>query len=341
MHIKEITNKQEWENFVLSQTNTLFVQSIQYGEFYTAVGEKAWIFGIYDEKKLIGGSLVVSTHAKRGNFLYLPYGPILPKNKKNEALNHLVCFLRKFASSQKEYHFVRVSPFLEDNSENKALFKNSGFRNAPMHVLAETTWMLDITKSEEQLLQNMNKNHRNLIRRCEREKVEVKKLNSTEDLNKFFELYDETARRHKFHKFSRDYITKEFENFSKKGKALVFQAWLPDGRLDSSAIIMYYGKMAAYRHGASLNNNKKIPTSYLLQWKAIKEAQNRGMNLYNFWGIAPENSSKKHPFKGITHFKKGFGGFQKDLLHCQDLPLAPKYYLNWLIETSRRIKRGF
>jgi len=62
---------------------------------------------------------------------------------------------------------------------------------------------------------------------------------------------------------------------------------------------------------------------------------------YNFWGIAPDGSSPKHPFAGITHFKKGFGGKQIDLLRCQDLPLAPKYYINWGVETLRRLKRGF
>ena len=120
----------------------------------------------------------------------------------------------------------------------------------------------------------------------------------------------------------------------------MFDAYLPDSSLDSSAIIMYYGSMAAYRHGASLNINKKLPTSYLLQWEAICEAKKRGIKYYNFWGIAPENSPK-HPFHGITHFKKGFGGYSRELMHCHDLPITNKYYINWFVESIRRIKRGF
>lgn len=336
MEIKQITNPTEWEKFLLSQVNTLFVQSVYYGEFYKKMGEQSWIFGIYDDKdKLIGGSLVVSTHAKRGNFLYLPYGPI-----GDRGLRDFFIYLRDFFKSS-GYDFIRVSPFIDDTLENKNIYRQIGFRPAPMHVLAETTWILDISQPEEKLLSQMNKNHRNLIRRCEREGVRIEKTNSVDDLTKFNQLHDETAKRHKFYRFSTEYIQKEFSAFAPQNQAAVFNAYLPSGELDSSAVVIYYGDMAAYRHGASLNLNPKLPTSYLLQWEAIKEAKKRGIKLYNFWGIAPENSSKNHPFSGISHFKKGFGGFQKDLLHCQDLPITKKYWLNWIIETIRRIRRGF
>lgn len=342
MIVKEIKNKNEWESFLLTQMNTLFVQSFSYGEFYKSMGEDAWIFGIYDENEaIVGGSLVVSTHAKRGNFLYLPYGPILPEKESENALSILVNFIQAFAKEKRGYDFIKASPFMNDTEENKQIFKRNKFNNAPLHVLAETTWLLDLSKTEDELLEGMNKNHRNLIRRCMRDGVKIEKSKSPEAMKDFLHIYDTTAQRHKFHKFSDKYVTKEFEAFAQNDQALILSAKLPDGTHDSSAIIMYYGNTAAYRHGASLNTNSKLPTSYLIQWEAIKEAKARGMKWYNFWGIAPENAPKTHPFFGITHFKKGFGGIQKDLLHCQDLPLSGKYYFNWIIETIRKIKRGF
>ena len=186
----------------------------------------------------------------------------------------------------------------------------------------------------------MKKNHRNLIRRCEREGVIVQKKHA-EGLNTLHKLLDETAKRLKFHRFSRKYINDEFEIFNKHNQALIFEATLPDGTIDASAIIMFYGNMAVYRHSASLNTNKKVPSSYLVQWEVIKEAKKRGMTWYNFWGVEPPHAKKTHPFAGIGHFKRGFGGEQKDLLHCHDLPLTPKYWLNWLVETIRKYKRGF
>ncbi|MBT4121180.1 MAG: peptidoglycan bridge formation glycyltransferase FemA/FemB family protein [Candidatus Magasanikbacteria bacterium] len=340
MEIKQIQDKQEWEEFVLAQPSTIFVQSYKYGDFYESMGESSWIFGIYNSGKLIGGSLVVSTHAKRGDFLYLPYGPILSEKDRGEALEELTKFLKKFAKENK-YSFIRVSPFIDDTKESKKIFKKAGYSNAPIHVLAETTWLLDIQKPDEKLLAEMKKNHRNLIRRCERDGIKIEKTSDIKNLGKFNELHDETAKRHNFHRFSDDYVKKEFSVFTPNNEVMLFNAYLPDGRLDSSSVMMFYGNMAAYRHSGSLGLDKKLPTSYLLQWEAIKEAKKRGIKYYNFWGIAPEDAHKKHPFRGITHFKKGFGGFQKDLLHCQDLPVSAKYWVTWVIETIRSFNRGF
>jgi lipid II:glycine glycyltransferase (peptidoglycan interpeptide bridge formation enzyme) len=337
--IKPIENQKEWEDFLLTQPYTLFVQAPAYGKFYEAMGERSFILGIYEKDILIGGSLIVSVHARRGNFLYLPYGPILDFNNE-KALNYLVDYLKKFAKDN-NFDFIRFSPFAHQTEDRKKIFKKIGFLPAPMHILAETTWILDLNQTEEAILGEMKKNHRNLIRRCQKEGVTIKIKTDQESLIKFNDLHDETAKKHHFHRFSREYISHEFNSFAPNGQAVIFESYLPDGRHDASAIIMYYGNTAAYRHAASLNLDSKIPTSYLIQWEAIKEARKRGMKWYNFWGIAPESSPKSHPFKGITHFKTGFGGNEKSLIHCQDLPITKKYWLNWLVETMRRIKRRF
>ena len=332
-------DRHTWDAFVKKQTHTLFVQSPAYADFYKTMGEQAWIYGVYEGDRLLGGSVVVGIHARRGNFLYLPYGPIADKSHYQTVLTCLTAHLKKVHASQ--YAFIRVSPFILENADNKVLFKKAGYRAAPMHILAETTWMLDISGTEEALLSGMKKNHRNLVRRCEKEGVRVEMHDHDDALHAFNTLHDETAKRHKFHRFSSSYITKEFAAFAKEKHVAVFHAYLPDGTLDSSAIIMFYGNMAAYRHGASLGRDKKLPTSYAIQWAVIREAKRRGMTMYNFWGVAPADARKSHPFKGITHFKKGFGGHQMDLLPCQDYILSPRYYINWLIESIRRIRRGF
>ncbi|MFA7315169.1 MAG: peptidoglycan bridge formation glycyltransferase FemA/FemB family protein [Candidatus Magasanikbacteria bacterium] len=337
--IQEIESPQIWESFIQKQKSTVFVQSPQYGAFYKTLGENFFILGILKDGELVGGSLVVTTHARRGNFLYLPYGPFLPAEHTSEALKVFTDYLKTYAKKN-NYSFIRVSPFLEENSENIALFKSCKYRSAPMHVLAETTWILDIRASEEILLKNMNKNHRNLIRRCEREAVVITQSRDPKDLEGLDQMLEVTARRHNFTKFSRTYIASEFKSFLPDNTVL-FEARLPDGRLDGAAIIMFYGNMACYRHSASLGLDNKLPTSYLLQWEVIKEAKKRGLYWYHFWGIAPTGANKKHPFFGITHFKKGFGGEIRNILHCQDFVVSKKYYFNWIIEQFRKRKRGF
>lgn len=336
--ITKIENKEQWEDFLKTLDPNIFVQSWNYGDFFRALGEEAFVLGIKKDGKLIGGSLIVTTTARRGRFLYLPYGPKLDFNDP-EIWPAFVKELKKFAKEYKA-DFIRVSPFENDTPELAAKFKKVGFRPAPLHVLAETTWILELSPDTETLFKSMRDTTRNLINRGKREGVEIKMTQSEEALKRLNDLLQETASRHNFTPFSYKYMKAEFDAFQADNTVEIFEAYF-EGKLVSSAVIFFYGDTAVYRHGASTSERIKCQPSYLLQWTAIQEAKKRGMKYYNFWGIAPQNASKKHPFAGITTFKTGFGGFQKDLLHCQDLPITFKYFLNWGVETLRRIKRGF
>lgn len=330
---------QQWDEFVRAQPVTPFVQAPQYGAFYESLGEQSWILGVFDEGELVGGSLIVSTHAKRGNFLYLPYGPLFAPQASGKAKDVLLGEIQQLARAEK-MDFVRISPAATVESGTQQWLQTHGYRPAPIHVLAENSWLLSLKQNEEEILGGMKKNHRNLIRRCEREGVSVAIDTTGEQLEVLHELLDETEKRHNFTRFSRTYINTEFSLFAQKGEAALFIARLPDGRVDSAAIIMFYGSMAVYRHSGSYNLDKKVPTSYAIQWKVIQEAKNRGMMWYNFWGVNPADEPQ-HPFAGIGHFKRGFGGEQVDFVHCHDLPLTWKYWVNYLVETVRAKKRGF
>lgn len=340
-HVTDLTSRPElWDSFVKRSLYTVFVQSSLYGEFYQRLGEQHVIVGVFKGENLVGGALAVTTHARRGSFLFIPYGPILPEEGRTDVCNLLMGRLEDIAMARR-LHFVRASPFLQDTADTQELFAKRGYIRAPLHSLAETTWLLSLDADDQALLFGMKKNHRNLINRCLRDGVRVSVETRPGSLEQFHEIHDVTAARHKFTRFSRDYIDKEFTVFSSAGSAAIVCGYLPDGRLDSAAIIMYYGTMACYRHGASLNLDARLPTSYAVQWAAIREARRRVMRWYNFWGIAPDGSSKHHPFRGITHFKTGFGGEAKHLLPAMDKPLSWRYRVTKLFEYGRKLKRGF
>jgi lipid II:glycine glycyltransferase (peptidoglycan interpeptide bridge formation enzyme) len=340
--IRQIQNKEEWEAFNLSQNYTLFVQSYLYGEFYKSIGESYLIFGIYDGEKLIGGSLILTVHAMRADFLYLPYGPIFSEvHNREEQFKLFFDYLKEFAKKNK-YDFIRVSPFVLDSKDERKLYKKNRMIISPIHILAEETWILDLSKHNlDGLLKDMKKNHRNLINRCKHEKIRVEKTQDPQQLVGLNNLLDATAKRHKFTRFSEQYIKNEFKIFAEQNQACLYNAYLPDGSLDSSAIIIIYKNMAVYRHSASKNTDKRLPTSYALQWQVIQDLKSMGIKYYNFWGISPKNAGPEHPFYGITHFKKGFGGNEYDLLWCRDMPISIFYWLNWIIEYARCKWRGF
>ena len=70
--------------------------------------------------------------------------------------------------------------------------------------------------------------------------------------------------------------------------------------------------------------------------QAMRDARQRGIGRYNFWGIVDEDDTK-HRFYGVSVFKRGFGVDELRYTPAHDLVLRPVSYLKtWLIETLRR-----
>ena len=338
MEVKEVTNKEIWEDFLLGCEEKTFLQSWNWSEFQKMMGEKIWRIGVFENENLIGIALIVKIEARRGKFLFLPHGPII-KNRKVQVLHALLEELKKIAKKEK-CSFIRMVPVWQRGEENKKIFKDLGFREAPMHTHPEITWELNLEKSEEELLRAMRKTTRYLIRQgLKNEELKIEKSQNPKDIEIFNDLYQKTVDRHHFVPFSLNYLKNEFSAFLPDEQIGLFFAKYRDEIL-ASAIVIFWQGIAFYHQGASSQKYPKIPASYLLQWQAIKEAKNRGCELYNFWGIA-ETESKKHPFWGLSLFKKGFGGYEKKYVKTQDLPLSSKYWLTFVFEILRRKKRGF
>jgi lipid II:glycine glycyltransferase (peptidoglycan interpeptide bridge formation enzyme) len=347
MNIKEITNKNEWEGFLENCIEKTFLHSWNWGEFNKEMGDKVWRFGAYDGK-LIGIVLVLKISARRGTFLFIPHGPVvidgLEKKYKEEILELIVTHLQEIIKEEK-IDFIRVAPIWERTEENESIFKDSPFRLAPIHMHPEVTWELDLTVPEDQILANMRKTTRYLIRQAEKNPdIEIIKSNNIADLKYFWPVYKETAKRHKFVIFSEKYLEAEFNIFSADRQIELFLGKYK-GEIVSVALFVFWQGQCVYHHSGSLSKYNKFPVSYLLQWNAIKEAKNRGCKTYNFWGIAPEvkeptdAQKSSHPWAGLSLFKMGFGGYRKEYVKTQDLVILPKYWLNYIIEVLRKHKR--
>jgi len=334
MEIKEVLNKKTWDDFVISLNEFTFLQGWNWGEIRQVHNDKIWRFGIYDGKKLIGVCQTLLISAKRGRFLFVPHGPLfLDNNSQN--LEFIIKFLKDFAIKN-NCSFLRISPLIEDTSTSRTQFKSLGFRFAPVIMHAEETWLVPVSDSEDTILSNMRKTTRNLIHRAERDGVVITKSQNVKDVDYLYDLEIITSNRNHFVPFSKKILQTEMKIMSTDNQCVLFLGSF-EGKVIGAAIIVYMGKFAFYYQSGSIES--KVPVNYLLQWEVIKEAKTRGCTLYNMWGIAPPNKPK-HPWIGLTTFKTGFGGFNKNYLHAQDLPLSPKYYLSVLIEKIPKTLRS-
>jgi len=356
LQIKEITQKEIWEDFLLGCKEKTFLDSWNWGEFQKKMGEKIWRLGVFESltsgvKPLII-ALVIKIKAKRGSFLFVPHGPVI-KNGRGRVSSIFEILLEELKEIAKKENcsFIRIAPIWERNQENIKIFQDLGFRQAPIHMHPEITWELDIKPSEQELLINMRKTTRYLIRQAQKNKaLEIIQSNKIESLEKFNQLYQETKDRHHFVPFSLNYLKNEFLSFVPDNEISILLGKYKS-EIISSAMIIFWQGIGFYHQGASSQKYSKIPVSYLLQWEAIREAKKRGCKIYNFWGIAPlfeETKSgnskfqipKNHPWYGLTLFKMGLGGYKKEYVKTQDLALSSKYWLTYIIEKLRKKKRG-
>lgn len=335
--LEEIREKKIWENFLLSDQVEVhpFFQSWNWGEVQKALQNDVTHLGLYHNKKLVGICLCVRIQARRGTYIHLRHGPVL-----SDFISQFPEFLiemKKYAK-EKKVDFLRMSPILDATSFDISYLRNLGFRNAPIHNMdAENAWVLDLEKTEDELLQNMRKTTRYLVRKAQKMPIEIIETKNLKDFEDFDTLYRITSKRHGFvpHRGMKE----EIEIFGKDDQARLFLAKF-EKKVIAGAIIIFYGDQAIYHHAASDDAYREIPAPYLLQWEIIRAAKKRGKKVYNFWGVIPENKPN-HPWRGLTLFKTGFGGRRVDAIHAQDLPLNPLYWKTFFIETAWRIKRGY
>lgn len=339
MEIREINDKALWEKFVTNaKYNTSFFHSWSWGEFENSLGKQVFRAGFYKSDTLMAVAQLVEVRAKRGNFLHIRNGPVMDWREEG-LVAEVTDSLRNMAKGYRS-DFIRISPQIMYSDESVQLLKRNGYVRNQMHdVDAEITWVLDLTQSLDEILKNMRKNTRYYIRKAEKDGVEIKTSTDIVDLKKFYEVYEDTVERQKWNAYNFEYLRKEFEVFTRENQVKIYFAYYKN-KVIASSLFIYYRNEVVYHHSGSLTEFRHIPASYLLQWHAIQDAKDWGYERYNFFGIARDDNPK-HPWSGLSFFKKGFGGEEQRWIHGHDLPLKAKYWLTYFYEYFERKKRGY
>ncbi|MDE2026057.1 MAG: peptidoglycan bridge formation glycyltransferase FemA/FemB family protein, partial [Patescibacteria group bacterium] len=317
-----------WEAFLANSFSVdyPFFQGWNWGEVQKKLSIPVTRIGYYQGSTLIGVLQLVEIKAKRGHYLYIRHGPLL-KEYNPELLTYILTEVKIYAK-RVGASFIRISRFPK-KEEAAAFFMKKGFiRSALQTSDAEVCWVLDITKSEEDLLKDMRKSHRYLIKKSQTMPITISKTKNQGELEFFLPLYKKLSLRKHF--VAHKGVIEEFEIFAKDNEEQLFLAKYNE-KIIAGAMIAFVGNTAIYRHSASDDEYRHIPASYLIQWEAIKEAKKRGIKFYNFWGVAPANQPH-HPWNNITMFKTGFGGSYEYYLPTMDLPLNFMYWKNFVID---------
>jgi lipid II:glycine glycyltransferase (peptidoglycan interpeptide bridge formation enzyme) len=312
-----------------------FLQTSSWGKVYELDGEKVYYLKLTEQDVIHGTAVVIVKNAKRGRYLEIPGGPLLDWDGDIKALRFFLKEIAKVAVANKCV-FVRMRPNIPDTEEHRKLAERLKLVKSPMHLHAEHTVMLDITKSEEDLMAEMRRQTRYEVRRAQKMGIKVSYETSEKAFNDFYDLQLETAERQGFIPSSRKFILSQHKVFGEKAR--IYTASL-DGKVLAKGEILLQAPEAIYHEAASTLDGRTLPGAYALQWQIIQDAKALGLKRYNLFGIAPPNSPH-HRYAGVTTFKTGFGGEQVAYLSAHDLVIKPVHYkLVHALETIRKKKR--
>lgn len=179
-------------------------------------------------------------------------------------------------------------------------FKTNHYKN----FVEKHTAIINLKQDNETILAHMKPKGRYNIRLAEKSGVEVEQVSSAEEyLDIFYSILSETLERDGFAANSKEYFRTFLQYLEKQDIGGLFIA-KRENEVIATGIFLFYKKTALYYYGASSSDNakRKYMASYLLQWRALAEAKNRGCEIFDFLGIANPNESDS-PLAGVTDFK--------------------------------------
>ncbi len=202
-------------------------------------------------------------------------------------------------------------------------------------VQPSKTLILDLAPQEKELLKNMRQKTRYNTRLAERKGVAVRE-GSVDDFESFWRLMRETKERDGFRTHTREHYRKMIgihTSTPARRDDLAIKLYLAEyeNKVIAGNIIAFFGDTATYMHGASASRYRNVMAPYLLQWHVIRLAKESGYGFYDFYGI----DDNKWP--GVTRFKRGFGGGERQYPGTYDLIFDGFYYQ--LYKIARALRR--
>lgn len=334
MNIEEIQDRNKWDDFIKSHKEANFLQSYDFYEFHKSRDKTIVRRAIVDDNNQICAAYagVVET-AKRGKHLAIAGGPILDWEKTKEVRK----IFDDIKNVGKKYGcaFARIRPQLPLSDKSLKLMQELGLKKAPMYLSVEYAGILDLEKTDAEILAGASQGFRRKLRKAEKADIEVCAETSDEAIDEFCKLERKHAERQKYVAFSASFLTKQFEAFRKNDEVLIYTA-KKDGQILAMNFMIFYGPEASYHYGVSSDLGTKYSAAPLLHMKAMEEARKRGCVRYNLWGIV-EPDEKSHRFYGVSEFKRSFGCKELKYTPAHDMILKPvAYQKTKIVELARK-----
>jgi len=216
IELQRCGDKEQWDDYLLENGGHP-LQLWGWGQVKTGHGWVAERIFAYDEDVIVGAAqvLVRRLPSPFRSFSYIPRGPLVDETHREEYLNALAKLVKR------DHHSVTLS--VEPDDLDFAAPK--GWMRSTNKILSAETIMLNLKKSESDLLADMAKKTRQYIRKSAAD-VTIKQIRSREEIEKCLELYRMTAKRAGFNLHRSQYYMDVF--LQMQDHSPIFAAYVDD-----------------------------------------------------------------------------------------------------------------
>lgn len=349
MNLQQINDKQKQE---YNNLPTHVIQSWEWGDFRKNLGLPLKRYGLFvDNKKL---SVVFQLTFHKIPFTkffvgYLPKGPfpshdllkaLLEIGKKNNCA---------FIKIEPNVILERAEQPIESNQKNAiSSFQHDevdkSFKLSPKPLFTKFNYVLDLNKSEEEILKNMHPKFRYNIKVAQKHKVVIEERIDEEAFNIYQKLYFDTTKRQGYLGHNQNYHQMVWQTFKKAALARILIAFYqPTDQTEREPLAAWmlfnFKDILYYPYGGSSEKYKNVMASNLIAWEAIKLGKKLHLKKFDLWGALGPAENPNHPWQGFHRFKTQLGAELVEYIGTYDLVFNwPVYYLFNLIDKFTSLK---
>lgn len=295
----EIKKDQNWRSFYLKFSD----------------GDVAYIFLILTKKVPI-----------LGNIGYIARGPNINSNELPKLITKL-----KYWANKNNIFLIKIEP---NATKDELVDIKNQFNLKPARAIQtnSSTIIINISTSEEDLINSFKQKTRYNIRLSARKGVKVGTVKPTDqNLETMYRMMLQMSQRSGVKIKPKEYLFKYWKSFIELGDGAIFFAKDETGKVLAGAFIQFLGGQALYKDGGSTRDKSNLMAPYLLQWEIMKWLKLKGVTSYDMHGATPSGmeDDQSHPFYSVTKFKQGFNKDITDWAGVWDLPIKPLKYLLW------------
>lgn len=260
--------------------------------------------------------MAILEHGKINSRLYAPYGPVV------DSPEHLAPALASLRQKAKELGavFIRVEPTgAVDSSDLPGHSLRHTYRVQP-----ELTSVVDLSPDEADIVARMSPSTRNLHRTYQAKGLSFHRSTNPENIEALLVLLHGVAKHTGMHAHSDDYLRTQARIFLESGHGALYSMQL-DGTPIATALVYDWDGTRYYAHAAADYEHRKLAAGTSLVSQLIIDAKQRGLHAVDLYGIWPDSTTNSS-HRGITKFKRSFGGSDVAYAGTWEAPVRPLLY---------------